>query len=273
MYLLILGDRKMKRINIFVVLTLLLCSVVSSCTKKQELTKSIPSSNVSLSGKHRNLLAVDGDSVKIMLVCPEGKKDEWEVRALVQIKNTKSWREVYSSYRKQHKNYEPKMGNFCVNYIDANGSTLLENNNLKPDWDVIESVLSSDEKRTENMLIQSMFTMNRSSYDKQKTIFDKVAGITFSQMELNEIFTTSGGSSATMDDDIDASSSKKSTSKKEKLIRQLEAACQKGDAIKAALVAEELAELMGDEEASPADVARIARANEILLQKAGDADW
>ena len=57
------------------------------------------------------------------------------------------------------------------------------------------------------------------------------------------------------------------TPNKEKLIRQYEEACQKGDAVKADRIAEKLEQAFDEKDFDETEVARILKAQEVMLQK------
>lgn len=176
-----------------------------SCSKKQEMTKMISADQVTLSGSHKQLLKIASDSVKIMLVCTDKKDDTWEVRALIPMTNTKSWSKVPDNNPRAASYYKPSMGNLEVDYLDANESSL--NIELKPNWDVVASILASDEQIEEKVLITDEWeNLGDKSYKTKKDIFDRVAGIALSKMELTKVYTTSSSSSSSKsiyDDVID----------------------------------------------------------------------
>ena len=91
------------------------------------------------------------------------------------------------------------MGNLKVTYVDANESEIGEA--LSMDGDVIESVLSSDDIIMEKASVKDMWEYSGDkSYKAKRALFDKVAGISISNMELNEIKKSSSKSSSNLSD-------------------------------------------------------------------------
>lgn len=184
-----------------------LCLAVglTSCGEKQEeLTKMIPADAVTFSGKHKNLLTIpaDVDSVKIMLVCADAENHRWDVRAVIPVQNTKAWSQIPGTDTRKSSYFEPRMGNLNVTYLDANESEI--GDDLSMDGSVIESVLSSDDIITEKASVKDTWEYSGDkSYKAKRALFDKVAGISISNMELHEekpAKKSSGKSSSTLSD-------------------------------------------------------------------------
>ena len=191
----------------FILGAVALCLAVglSSCGEKQEeLTKMIPADAVTFSGKHKNLLTIpaDVDSVKIMLVCADAENHRWDVRAVIPVQNTKAWSQIPGTDTRKSSYFEPRMGNLNVTYLDANESEI--GDDLSMDGSVIESVLSSDDIITEKASVKDTWEYSGDkSYKAKRALFDKVAGISISNMELHEekpAKKSSGKSSSTLSD-------------------------------------------------------------------------
>lgn len=188
----------------FILGAVALCLAVglTSCGEKQEeLTKMIPADAVTFSGKHKNLLTIptDVDSVKIMLVCADAENHRWDVRAVIPVQNTKAWSQIPGTDTRKSSYFEPRMGNLKVTYVDANESEI--GDALSMDGDVIESVLSSDDIIMEKASVKDMWEYSGDkSYKAKRALFDKVAGISISNMELNEIRKSSSKSSSNLSD-------------------------------------------------------------------------
>lgn len=188
----------------FILGAVALCLAVglTSCGEKQEeLTKMIPADAVTFSGKHKNLLTIpaDVDSVKIMLVCADAENHRWDVRAVIPVQNTKAWSQIPGTDTRKSSYFEPRMGNLNVTYLDANESEI--GDDLSMDGSVIESVLSSDDIITEKASVKDMWEYSGDkSYKAKRALFDKVAGISISNMELNEIKKSSSKSSSNLSD-------------------------------------------------------------------------
>ena len=191
----------------FILGAVALCLAVglTSCGEKQEeLTKMIPADAVTFSGKHKNLLTIpaDVDSVKIMLVCADAENHRWDVRAVIPVQNTKAWSQIPGTDTRKSSYFEPRMGNLNVTYLDANESEI--GDDLSMDGSVIESVLSSDDIITEKASVKDTWEYSGDkSYKAKRVLFDKVAGISISNMELHEekpAKKSSGKSSSTLSD-------------------------------------------------------------------------
>ena len=192
----------MKKINALVI-ALLAVFMLASCGSKQEETKMISSNEIKMSGKHKNMVTIASDSIKIMLVCVDEEDNKWDVRAILPIGNTKIWSEIPSKELKGDDfEYEPRFGNFTVSYLDANGSEL--DHDISPDYSVLESILSSDALTIEDVLVKDRWeNLGDKSYKAMKAIYDKVANISLTQIELSKVYKVKESSS---------SSSKKSSS-------------------------------------------------------------
>lgn len=191
----------------FILGAVALCLAVglSSCGEKQEeLTKMIPADDVTFSGKHKNLLTIpaDVDSIKIMLVRADEENGRWDVRAVIPVQNTKAWSQIPGTDTRKSSYFEPRMGNLNVTYLDANESEI--GDDLSMDGSVIESVLSSDDIITEKASVKDTWEYSGDkSYKAKRALFDKVAGISISNMELHEekpAKKSSGKSSSTLSD-------------------------------------------------------------------------
>lgn len=234
----------MKRIKLFVILSLFGLFLFSCSSKQQEETKMLPASAVKMSGQHSDLLEIAEDSVKVMLVKIDDKK--WTLRALIPIDN----RECFDGTR--------SMGNLDVEFLDANGSPI--DFDLQPDWDVVESVLSSNQLfKKEDMLAKEAYH-HTDKYDKIKEKFDKIAGIALKEMNLTRGYANSvssyasGGSYSSDDgDDVDV---------------------DLDDAVNAAKAATEVLKATGEVMKSSTDMYRSAKKAEKELKKLeDDDDW
>lgn len=171
---------------------------LTSCggEKQEEMTKMIPADAVTLSGKHKKLLTIPADSIKIMLVRIGDSR--WDVRALIPMQNTTEWSEVPGTNPSKSKYFEPRMGNLTVRFLDANESEI--DAEVAPDYDVVGSILSSDEIVTEKVLVKDRWeSLGDKSYAARRAIFDKVAGISITNMDLSEVTTAKESSSKVLD--------------------------------------------------------------------------
>ena len=196
----------MKKLNfIFATSAIVLVSILlfTSCggTEKQEESKSIPAAKIKMSGTHKNMLKISTDSIKIMLVCTDKGRDEWDVKTIIPMSNEQVWSEISpKSLKGDGFEYEAKMGNLTASYLDANGLEI--DFKLHPTWDVVTSILSSETITTEDVSFGYYLLFSGSTYEKAKEVYDKVTNLSIKNIELNKIYTVS------------ESSSKKSSSKK-----------------------------------------------------------
>jgi len=184
----------MKKSNVFNALLILLLSlaILPSCTKKEEQFKMLPVSAIKLTGEHSDLIKINADSVKIMLV-KLNEDDGWTVRALIPISNTSTWSDVnvekYVEGRKAKKGmtfgYQPSMSP-SVSFYDANGNEIDLKMSLYDSEDAFRNVLSSNALITDNALIKSAYESIYAEYERNKAVFDKVAEIKITNLTLDK---------------------------------------------------------------------------------------
>ena len=162
----------MKKTGLFGLVVLMLLAVaVTSCQKKTELSKMIPSDRVTINGKNSNLFEIEEDSVKVMLVQVGVDGDKWEVRTNLPLKNTTPWSKIPGS--------DPNLDNFIyginiyANYVDKNDSEL--DLSVQTDYQSGETLLKSEEIVTGNVPIIE-YSFGNKSYEKQKAYFDHIDG-------------------------------------------------------------------------------------------------
>ena len=194
----------MKKIGLFgLVVLMLLVVAVTSCQKKTELSKMIPSDRVTINGKNSNLFKIEEDSVKVMLVQVGVDGDKWEVRTNLPLKNTTPWSEIPGS--------DPSLDNFIyginiyANYVDKNDSEL--DLSVQTDYQSGETLLKSEEIVTGNVPIIE-YSFGNKSYEKQKAYFDHIDGAVLT-VELSWAHKTnaSSGSSSSLSSGSTSSSS------------------------------------------------------------------
>ena len=186
----------MKNLLLILFCSLLVCACTCSenSLKKnsrvtpQEESKSLPTSSVSLKGKHAALFKVAGDTYKLNLV----KTNEgWEVRTKITLANKTSFDNI-----KDKNKYEPELTNIYGELI--NGSDV-EIESLDIDEDDLEALILEDvgDEATINC---KTYGYHHFSYDEAKSIYDKTVGILLSGIELKQA--TKGKSSNAIDDDL-----------------------------------------------------------------------
>ena len=171
----------MKKIFLFIPL---LGFFMFSCTSKEELSKKIPTSAVSITGEHADLLKVVGDSVEIKLVKQDSKGEKWTIISSVTLQNTKPWNEVDNELNKKGLNYEylPRMGNFHVEF--ANENDVECQYDLTPDWETLSELLKSNEITEKNISIKNGYPSLYSKYDYNKEAFESAQSIKISRADL-----------------------------------------------------------------------------------------
>jgi hypothetical protein len=194
----------MKKTGLFGLVVLMLLAVtVTSCQKKAELSKMIPSDRVTINGKNGNLFEIEEDSVEVMLVQVGVDGDKWEVRTNLPLKNTTPWSKIPGS--------DSNLDNFIyginiyAKYVDKNDSEL--DLSVQTDYQSGETLLKSNEIVTGNVPIIE-YNFGNKSYEKQKAYFDHIDGAVLT-VELSWAHKTnaSSGSSSSLSSGSTSSSS------------------------------------------------------------------
>lgn len=197
---------KKKSLLMVLALTFMSAMVFVSCgSKEEEQVKWIPAPH--FSGQHADLLRCTADSVKVILTKASDSDKSWEVRAMVPMANTMPWSNVPGTDENQHEYFTAKMSNLGADFLDANDSPI--DYDLKPDWDKISSMLSSETEVFEDVWFVITWEIDRGKYDKMKGVFDKVQGMEVTKMDLSTGYnssssSTSSSSSSSKDDWSDA---------------------------------------------------------------------
>lgn len=174
----------MKKNFLLIVCAVALVLGLSSCgNKKVEESKMIPASAVTFSGENSDLLRVNADSVKVMLV--NIGEDQWSVRALIPIANTKGWGWIENTYVSPDDSYHGL--DLDVVYIDANGSEIGQDLSLYDDYSKISAVLKAEmEGKTDNILVKGAWENLYCAYESNKATYDKLSGINISGLTLTK---------------------------------------------------------------------------------------
>ncbi len=200
-------NQKIKIMKKFLFIAVVACFLFSACggNKGEEQNKTIAASSVKKSGVHSDLLNVSGE-VKILLV--KVSDDGWAINAIIPVQNAGKWSEVPDTDENASRYYKPSMGNLSVEFLDANGAVI--DYDVDPDWSVVESVLPSEETKTEDMMVKPLW--NRGiPYKEALEKYNKIQGISLKKMELSQVYSASGSSSSSSssssddddDDDVD----------------------------------------------------------------------
>lgn len=178
---------KMKKLY-FVAIILMSMMVMPSCGHKPKV-KMIPASHVVLSGEHKDFLEVAGDA-KVMLVQPNPNSNDWEIRAIVPIRNTAPWSTITGGDMELEASLDPSMSKASVVFTNEFGDQVYGYwNDSDLDHDIIESVMKCDYQTSENMVIKAKKSVYNAVFVNQKykdtrKAFDQVDGILIADMSI-----------------------------------------------------------------------------------------
>lgn len=207
----------MKKTGLFgLVVLAVLAMAVTSCQKKTELSKMIPSDRVTINGKNSNLFEIEEDSVKVMLVQVGVDEDKWEVRTNLPLKNTTPWSEIPGSDPSlDHSIYGVSI---YAKYVDKNDSEL--DLDVQTDYQSGETLLKSNEIVTGNVPIIE-YSYGNKSYDKQKAYFDHIDGAVLT-VELSWAHKTSASSNSSSSSSLSSGSTSSSSQNWDKMLNDYE---------------------------------------------------
>lgn len=184
--------RKKLQLLILTAALLPLATIVSCSGKGEEEVKTLSAESVKMSGEHKNLIQINGDEVKIMLVNSNpNDKYGWEIRASMPIIGTTAWSDVPGTDESASSYFSPRMGNLSVAFLDANGNEL--EYAIAPNWDAVETVLKNAPTEEEDLICSGYSSLD---YKGAKAFYDKIQGLRISKMDLNEVHTSTSSSSS-----------------------------------------------------------------------------
>ena len=154
-----------------------------------EESKNLASSSVVLKGKHANLFQVDGDACKVNLVQVNG---DWQVRVKMTIANKKSYNQL--SNKAQYQPEIKKIGGQLLNASDVEVSALEVPNE---EWNML---LAEDVDGQMEITLKT-YGYHHYTYEQAKAIYDKVAGVELTNIELEEAKAASDGVESVFDDE------------------------------------------------------------------------
>lgn len=163
----------MKKTLFLLACIIMLCACGGS-KQPQEESKTLPVSSISLKGKHAGMFKVSGDSYKVNLVQTD---DGWQVRAKFVLANKKSYEQLGDKAK-----YEREISNVYGQLVSESDVELSSLDMSSDDWDM----LVAEEIDAEQEFSVKTYSYHHYSYEKAKEIFDKVAGIQLSGIELEE---------------------------------------------------------------------------------------
>lgn len=163
----------MKKILLLIACIATLCACGSSQPKEQEESKMLDASTIVLKGKHANMFCV-ANPYRVSLVKTD---DAWQVRAKVTIKNKKTYNQLADKNK-----YECEMSGIYGNLLSSNDVELSSLNVPSEDWDML---LAEDVNAQQDIAMKT-YNYEHYPYEKAKEIYDKVAAIQLSGIELQE---------------------------------------------------------------------------------------
>lgn len=163
----------MQKILLLIACIATLCACGSSQPKEQEESKMLDASTIVLKGKHANMFCV-ANPYRVSLVKTD---DAWQVRAKVTIKNKKTYNQLADKNK-----YECEMSGIYGNLLSSNDVELSSLNVPSEDWDML---LAEDVNAQQDIAMKT-YNYEHYPYEKAKEIYDKVAAIQLSGIELQE---------------------------------------------------------------------------------------
>ena len=167
----------MKRLFIGLSVVALMIGLVSCGEKQVELTKTIPASNVKITGDCSNFFTVSGD-VKIILTKVEDWDFGWEVRAVIPLSKTaeaKPWSELEALPHIEKPGYAGMYGfsgcTVVTKYLDAYGTEV----DLYLQTIGVEELLKSGKTTSDDITTQYLESSQK--YENCKAKYDKVSGV------------------------------------------------------------------------------------------------
>ncbi len=196
----------MKTKKLFLALVAVCAMGLTACgPDKIELSKSISSDKVSLSGEHSNIIEIEGDSVKIILTPFDKEEDEWLVNAVVSFKNIEKYKNLnlntYEHSKKYEKYYEEEIDHIKQVYTDANGS-VINDPKLRSDLQnkMTDAVKSKDYASFTTTITFLYEGLDAMEYKDALALYNKVAGIEIGNIAFRSYSTYQKSSSNIYDD-------------------------------------------------------------------------
>lgn len=152
-----------------------------------EESKNLASSSVVLKGKHANLFKVDGDDCKVSLVQVGG---DWQVRVKLTIANNKSYHQLSNKAK-----YQPEVANVRGQLLNAGDVELASLEVSTEEWNML---LAEDVDGQMEITLKT-YAYQHYTYDQAKAMYDKVAGVELTNIELEKA--KSGSDESLFDDE------------------------------------------------------------------------
>ena len=167
----------MKKFLLMIACATLMCACggkTSSSQQPTDETKSLDASTLTMRGKHANLFKVAADTYKVMLV---QTNDGWQVRIKVPLTLKTEFKQL-----KDYKKYERELSSVYGNLLNTSEVELESLDLDESEWDV----LLQESAETETSITGQTWSYKGFSHEYAKSIYDKVAGVELTGIELEE---------------------------------------------------------------------------------------
>ena len=167
----------MKKFLLMIACTTLMCACGGKTSSSQQPTdeaKSLDASTLTMRGKHANLFKVAADTYKVMLV---QTNDGWQIRIKVPLTLKTEFKQL-----KDYKKYERELSSVYGNLLNTSEVELESLDLDESEWDV----LLQESAETETSITGQTWSYKGFSYEYAKSIYDKVAGVELTGIELEE---------------------------------------------------------------------------------------
>ena len=167
----------MKKFLLMIACATLMCACGGKTSSSQQPTdeaKSLDASTLTMRGKHANLFKVAADTYKVMLV---QTNDGWQVRIKVPLTLKTEFKQL-----KDYKKYERELSSVYGNLLNTSEVELESLDLDESEWDV----LLQESAETETSITGQTWSYKGFSHEYAKSIYDKVAGVELTGIELEE---------------------------------------------------------------------------------------
>ena len=167
----------MKKFLLMIACATLMCACGGKTSSSQQPTdeaKSLDASTLTMRGKHANLFKVAADTYKVMLV---QTNDGWQVRIKVPLTLKTEFKQL-----KDYKKYERELSSVYGNLLNTSEVELESLDLDESEWDV----LLQESAETETSITGQTWSYKGFSHEYAKSIYDKVAAVELTGIELEE---------------------------------------------------------------------------------------
>ena len=175
----------MKKFLLMIACASLMCACGGKTSSSQQPTdeaKSLDASTLTMRGKHANLFKVSADTYKVMLV---QANDGWQVRIKVPLSLKTEFKQL-----KDYKKYERELSSVYGNLLNVSEVELESLDLDESEWDV----LLQEGGETETSITGQTWSYKSYSYADAKSIYDRVAAVELTGIELEEAEETTSSS-------------------------------------------------------------------------------